>query len=489
MISSEQKKTYISYKKIATFRQGMSTTEKGMVSSTSYTVFAFEREDGIIFSCRQGVRCAGNGRSFGTKFAYKLRLRTLKNGEKRFIFYKFGDRSPRTVSPNVMRSSLFTLVQIVESRKKNSFLNYEKMKKGLYKAQMQRLSAFLKGFLRKHNISTKNLSKDPFSLMVQLCYPGTRQFDEETLTKISTGKFLLDDPVKLALRTKGKKSRRLVYNTIKISPVSAQTMLRMAKYLRVNRSLDDAQKFIECFYQRLIEPNQASNNYVFADSSSYRLPIYRLSAKQLRYLNNISIESIVRALESPQLIEDTFLMINRLTEDQEQNLKEMQCRSIQQLHYSLVQILQINTNRGRKKSQFSHFSFDLNSVPMEFCELVSSTLSDDKFKFSYAKGTTDLESDANKLGNCAFYAGYYKEIQAGRYAILNVDNVEEHERYMLGFEITGNKVNRRYVMDQAEGVRWSRIEKSTFDTIVDKLKQITQLDVSPTLSYRYNHLS
>ena len=307
---TQKKKNYISYKKIASFRKGMKATEKGKMSSSSYTLFAFEHENSITFSSRYRSKDYKNGSVFNDHFKYQLKIRTLKSGEKRFIFYNLIGRPTgvRTSSPNHMRCKLAMLCRAQEGNRKKPMHNDPD--RGLYLAQERRLLAFLRNFLKRHGVSTRYLSSDPFSLMTQLCYPGTREFTDETLRTISVGEFLLDDPVKTILRTNGKKSKRVLFSAIKNNPQVAQGLLRFTKYIRINRSLDHAQEFLEKMSQAHLD--RFGQERRFHDALYREYGAKNLKAKQMKVFDRLSIDAIISALYSNMILDDTFSMIHRL---------------------------------------------------------------------------------------------------------------------------------------------------------------------------------
>ena len=146
--------------------------------------------------------------------------------------------------------------------------------------------------------------------MTQLCYPGTREFTDETLRTISVGEFLLDDPVKTILRTNGKKSKRVLFSAIKKNPQVAQGLLRFAKYIRINRSLDHAQEFLEKMSQSHLD--RFGQERRFSDALYREYGAKNLKAKQMEVFDRLSIDAIISALYSNMIVDDTFSMIHIL---------------------------------------------------------------------------------------------------------------------------------------------------------------------------------
>lgn len=461
-VQSEKSKRYITYKKIASFRKGMKATEKGKRSASSYTFFAFELSDGIAFLSR--YRNDDMGRNFETHFFYKLKLRTNIKGEKRFIFYHIRD-SVRTSSPNHLRSKLATLFNgQEESRKKPR--NVE-TSVGLCKTQSKRLLIFIRAFLKKHKIDFKGLSSDPFSLMIQLCYPGTRSFDEPTLLHISTGQLLLDDPVKLALRTKGKKSRKLLCEAIKKHPKGALGILRVAKYIRINRSLDHAQEFLS----KILDSREH-----FIDNMYYDHQVAKLKAPEISIFDRLSIDEIVNGISNANILNDTFRMIAMANANAGFDYRQIQYTSIDDLHDQLAQAL---PNR-RSKSQFKHFEFDSNSLAIKFCELLSQSFSsNDSYSIIYAKDTKELHEHATVMKNCAFC--YYSRIHSGSYAIFCVidkNHRPNQPRYMFGAILT--KVYDKVIVRLEQAVSYcnQKIEASILENLNNQIEAALEKSAS-----------
>lgn len=465
--SSLKKKNYISCQKIASFRKGMKKTEKGRKSSASYTFFVFEHESSITFSSRYRSNEFDGGFTFNDHFKYCLKIRMLKSGEKRFIFYKMNAAAigVRTSSPNHLRSKLATLCQAQESNRAKPM--HKDVSRGLYMAQERRLLAFLRGFLKRHGINTSHLSKDPFSLMTQLCYPGTQGFDDKTLQTISLGEFLLKDPLQVILRTKGKKSKRVLFSAIKKNPAAAQGILRIAKYIRINRSLDHAQDFLE-------KVSSAQNNDRICDSGYYEYNIKNLSAKLIKIFDRLSIDEIILSLQSRTILNDTFSMIQHLNANEGFDLSQIQYRTIRELHDALA----ILTPR-KKRNSFQHFEFKQNSIAMEFCKMLQKSFVDNCYSIRYASNTEELRKQAEIMHNCAFY--YYGRIEQGQYAIFCIEE-KNKLKYMFGVYIYYRKdVGAMMIkLDQAVGMCNAAIEPEIKQMLNAKIKEAL-----PSIIYDY----
>lgn len=453
-LPAQKKKNYLNYKKIASFRKGLKVTESGGRRSSAGSSFhAFEHENGITFSCRyRGMDWSGN-EGFSDQFKYKLQLRTIKSGEQRFIFYNLSNRQAgvRTASPNHMRSKLQSLCNAQERARKKP--RTEEFPRGLYKAQEKRLLAFLRAFLRRRGISFRGLSDDPFSLMVQLCYPGTRSFEENTLQKISTGEFVLEDPLKFVLQTKGKKSRRLVYSAIKKHPAGAQTILKMARYFRINRSLDEAQEFLEKVVYVNAEPG--TNAGFISDSEYYDYKVRGLSAKQMKVFDPLDAKAAVDAIfgaNCERNINDTFRMISQLNADEGFDITRIKYRSIVDLHDALAALRPRNSKNIKK---FEHYEFKKDHPSMEFCRILKENFRAGEYEICYPTGTDELQTYAQIMHNCAFY--YHEEIQKKQYAIFCLKR--ERVEYMFGVRLQrGKNQTMTAILDQAVGHCNKRID-------------------------------
>jgi hypothetical protein len=484
----KQPKNCISYRKIATFRTGMKPTESGgRMSSSSFTFFAFEKRDGISFTCRaRNISCA-DGRVFDDYFRYKLQLRTLKSGRQSFVFYKIrcinaaGGKAVSTSTPNDMRSRLASLVLKQESnRKKPRFSILVSDLPALYAAQQERLLSFVRKFLRGKKISFKHLSKDPFSLMFQLCYQGAIGFDDSTIKKVTIGAALLDDPVRLALRTNGKKSRRLVYQAIKAHPEGAQSILRVAKYLRVNRSLDSAQSFLELVKN---EPVRIIDWRFMEDA------VYRLKASELKFLSPLSENELVRSLLLHYtLYGDTVRMLRQVNaaEGQGFDLSVMRYKTLRELHDQLIRMLP-GQRGGGSRYKFEHYEFDTDCLSMKFCDYIARNFSSDDYSVVYPRSSQELQSLASKMHNCAF--AYSSNIKDGSYAIFCLTSRETgRPEYMFGYSLQKFRFKYRdlsgdfsseagkcaVTFNQAVGACNRQIEEPFFGEVINKIRGLLE---------------
>jgi hypothetical protein len=461
----QRQKSYITCTKIATFRNGMKDTPNGgKMSSKSFTLLAFEKEDGIVFNCRARDVNLDKG-SFGDYFKYKFQIRKNKAGETRFIFYKLNElgamRPVSTSSPLQMRSKI-----------RSVFLN-DKRKKGkaapgpedyLYIAQQKRLLSVVRGFLRKKGVSFKWLSDDPCFLMLQLCYPGTRDLDKKTMAHLSVGRFFTDDPLKLALRTKGKRSRRLLYEAIKKHPEGAQVILFMAKYLRIHRSLDAAQTYLNFVVEDL-------RSHTLHDGYGYSL--HKLKVKDVKFIDRLNEREIaLQVVGNNRLFFDTKTMIDQLNANLVGGFgyQEIRYTTLRELHDQLVQLLQ----GGRRNSIyiFEHYEFTDKCVHIQFCERLKKNFKSEEYEVVYPSSTNELQWQASQMRNCAF--SYADRIKSGKYVIFCLKD-KNGLAYMLGYRLkilAGGKVICFF--DQAVAHCNGRIDKD--------LKQQILIAVSDAVS-------
>lgn len=419
-----QKKPYISMATIAKYRSKFVSTQKGKAACNVKTVFAFEREDGIVFICSHGYRrSASEVPDYSDVFHYKLAIRKNKKGEKRFIFYRVNRQgnatSVRTSNPNQMRVRM-------ESAALPSYRNNKKVE-GIPKAQLKRLLRVVCAFLVKHGVSYRGLSNDPFSMMYQLCYPGSTTFDSETLQQLQCSKFLLGNPVKNTLRTNGKLSKKLIYETIKSKPRAINTALTLARYLRINRSLDHAQQFLKLFSEE--------KRYFWDDSSprdNFAVP--KLKAKQMRVFDKLGVEELIEVARDHITLCDTFMMIGQLGGVEGFNFNEVEYKSLKELHDHLVELAP-NRRYFLGEKEFTHYDFDKEGASMVFCSCLKDKLKD-KYDVSYAENTRQLEEQGEKLHNCSFTSPFYHpRIALGNYAIFCIDG-----KYMFGVNLNNKSV-------------------------------------------------
>ena len=432
-----EKKKYLNYLKVASFRKGFSNTEKGKKSKNGFSLHVFEKEDGVVFSCRSRFSSGSPSVSFFQDFfKFKLRVFKTKNGETKFRFYnimqRIGAPVARTCSPVLMQSKLRQIVTEIERGKTKSKYNENAIKGGLYIAQQKRLISFLRKFLIRHGVSTKSYSKNPLVLLTQLCYPGTKAFSDETIgRRLSCGQFLLDDPAKLALRSNGKRSRKLIYQVIAASPCTTQSILRMAKYIRITRSLDHAQRFLSRF--------SADTNLCLHDDTNHIINVSRLPAKHLRMLDAFSEDALYEAfVDEAGFFIDSMLMMRDINAENGFGLGDIRPRTIHELHDALIDV---SPNRKRKK-KFNDYSFSEDLASIKFCKTLAANFGDDIHDIEYAKDTSQLRKQAEKMHNCAF--GYHLAINNGGYAVFCIKKYDSLF-YMFGVRL----YSKHATLDQA----------------------------------------
>jgi hypothetical protein len=460
-----KKKPYLKIVKIGVYRKGLTKTEKGYKANQVRSFLIFEKENALVFSFRH----AENGRQFFTAATFMLKAFETKAGEKRFRFYKLGSpqHPVQTTSPNRFRSIV------------NHFSGYE-----FPKSHARRLLSAVRAFAKKNGVKTKYMSDDAIDLIIQLCYPGTIGFDHLTMLNVTTGKFLLGDPTKLALATNGKRSKKLVYQAMKLHPAGVQTILRVAKYLRVNRSLDDAQKFL----QAVIDCDRVTGSRLFDHSltDSRRRKekhVQDFSAKTMKILDPLSTEEICNYFSSARIfyLNDSLMMINQLSLNREGfDYTAIQYRTIQQLHDALVEMSGRRRGAGgRSVVPFEHYEFEPTSEPMKACRSLAEKFNDDStpYRIIYPHGTLELQQYADKMKNCAFF--YKDRIRMGEYIIFCIEEKqgdgEYKMKYMFGYRIyyvpNGGDCRFYISLDQAVGKCNADIDLKVSKLLISKINE------------------
>lgn len=456
-----KKKNYISCKKIAVYRKGLKKTEKGYQAASVRSFFVFEKEDGLIFNFREK---RGQG-LFVNIVSFKLKAAKNKAGEIKFRLYRFTGETVQTVSPNKMRA----VIEMISSRD------------GFAKVHKRRLLSSVRAFAKKQGVSTKYLSDDPVDLVIQLCYPGTRNFEHLTLRSVSVGKFLLDDPVKLTLKTNGKLSRKLVYKVIKLNPLGAQFLLRVAKYIRVHRSLDEAQKFLKGISDMVENGGARLFDVAFRD---YRIAKERspqdFTDKTLKILAPVSTEAIVRFFAANRLFffTDSISMIRELNANEGFDFTAIRYSTLEELHDQLVAMTGRRRRGGKAVYQFTHYDFNPSSLPMKTCQALAEKFNGDadEYKIVYASNTLDLQTQAESMKNCAFF--YKDRINLGEYIVFCVQKKDEagvfREKYMFGYRVyrAHREDGRHYItLDQAVGKCNATIDEKVFKMLAKKIDE------------------
>jgi hypothetical protein len=362
------------------------------------------------------------------------------------------------VSPNQLRDKIEQV--FVDTRPKNK-------RSGLPKVQLQRLLSVVRSFLRRNGISYKGLSKDPFCLMYQLCYPGSANFEEQTLLFLGCSRHLRNDPIKEVLRTKGKLSRKLLYEAIKNHPRASNKILILARYIRIHKSLDHAQKFLKAVSE--------CKRYLSDDPFMlYKVP--NLKVSQMKVFDKLEPTEFVEIAKDPLTVSDTFIMIEQLGGNNGFNHEQIQYKTLRELHDQLSQMVPGRGRRGHTLA-FKHYDFDATMPPMEFCSLLSERMS--KYKVEYAKNTSELEEQAKKMHNCSFF--YHSSIASGGYAIFCID-----DKYMFGVTLTrakgGSIVGGVAKLDQAVTFCNRKIEEHELDEMNQEIEKV----LDGIVEYRYS---
>lgn len=460
-----KKKNYISCKKIAVYRKGLKKTEKGYQAASVRSFFVFEKEDGLIFNFREKRDQGLFVGLFVNIVSFKLKAAKNKAGEIKFRLYRFTGETVQTVSPNKMRA----VIEMISSHD------------GFAKVHKRRLLSSVRAFAKKQGVSTKYLSDDPVDLVIQLCYPGTRNFEHLTLRSVSVGKFLLDDPVKLTLKTNGKLSRKLIYRAIKLNPLGAQMLLRIAKYIRVHRSLDEAQSFIRT---TVIVAENGGSRMVDSAFVDYTVRNERkpqdLTDKTLRILAPVSTDNIARffCAYTFHYFIDSISMIRQLNANQGFDFTAIRYSTLEELHDQLIAMTGRRRRGGKAVYQFTHYDFSPSSLPMKTCQALAEKFNRDadEYKIVYASNTLDLQTQAESMKNCAFF--YKDRINLGEYIVFCVQKKDEagvfRDKYMFGYRVyrAHREDGRHYItLDQAVGKCNAVIDEKVFKPLAKKINE------------------
>lgn len=480
MVLSAAKPT-VKTTKIGVYRKARYQTEKGWRARNIRSFNIFEKDNLLTFSIRQLA-----GSSFQNLGLFKLRAYQTKTGETRFIFYKFiGEnfKTIRTASPLSLLSVLHTLSKVPS----------------IPRSHQQRMLKAIRQFVHKYKVNTKYLSKNPICLLVQLCYPGTRNFTDDVLLKVSLGRYLKQDPTKLCLNTNGKYSRKLIYKTIEKYPQAVQFLLTVARYYRIHRSLDAAQKFlseavaiqpqrrrqalVDIFTRMYFEwdfytPRQGQSYYSIQDAP----------ASLFKFLDKIPVAgpgSLIELMLTYETfyIRDTFTMIQELNADRGFDISALEYSSVRELHDALVDIAPARNRKLNKK--FCHYDFNPEKLPMQICHKLKESfnaLSDSRYRLLVPTGTKELANQAEIMHNCSFY--YKDDIRHETYIIFCIQEYIEQTsewrtRYMFGYRIVqhwdmkDNKIKRLSLeYDQAVGKCNKPIEPGLHQYFVSRLDEI-----------------
>jgi hypothetical protein len=456
MSESSVVKPEVKVTKIGVYRTGKYKTKTGWSARNVKSLMVFEKDNILTFSIRQLISTINR---FEHVAIFKLRAYKTKSGEQRFVFYHFsgtGMSTIRTTTPLKFYSILSTLVKSGK----------------LPKVHQTKLLRVITAFVKKYNIKTKYLSKNFIHLLIQVCYPGTVNFNDQTLAKISTGRFFKSDPTRLVLGTQGKYSKKLIYQAIEICPSCTQSILRLAHYYRVHRSLDEAQRFLKEYIDLMSLPG---NHYVYPRTRVfYEWDFYgsnnksfaNIPSKQLEFLKALPStgpNSILHALQNHNItyFRDALGMLEEQSKDESFNLADIQYNSIIELHDALVekQLATVGTKK-KKKPQFEDYEFDVESPQIKINQQLADTFNNVdgmyrevlcptknkplKWRFVFPSGTKELEQYAVQMHNCSF--GYRDSIKSHTYILFCIQEMTSQElfktRYMFGYTVYGKQWKR-----------------------------------------------
>jgi hypothetical protein len=412
--------------KVGTYRKGKHQTATGWSSRSVYILNAFIDSTGISFKSSFKY---GNDNTFVPHYQYRLSLKTARSGERKFTFYFIRNNKVRIVNPLHFQRAIEICLRTP----------------GIPKSHIRRLNQIIRFFCAEQKYLTTGLSSDPFELMLQLCYPAARQIDKSLLKQISVGRYLLGDPVKLVLNTRGRTSKKLIMQTIKKSPDGIQTLFRIAHYLRTTRSLDAAQTYLRAFINEsssYIYRYGTPNDYVSTlqvpqplEDNEYpvfkQMSFSQLSTKHLRILDSIPPDVLGKSMnDSSHTLRDTFNMYLKILHIGITDI-ENPGNTLNAVHNYMTQEL-LNADRQLVKLPRPPIVFNQEQANMVIAQAMCDQYNtlNTGLVAAIPYGKESLTQMGNEMHNCA--TSYAHSIKANAYIIV-VFKEDDKCKYMLGF--------------------------------------------------------
>jgi len=346
---------------------------------------------------------------------------SFKNNK--FNFYRTSIKSNRAVkivNPSKMFECLFHRDKKVK-------------RNGLAKAQKQRLYGLIQKFCKDHSINIKYLSKDPLTLIKQLCYPGLAGFDN--ISKIETGqcgRFGKVNLVKAVLGTNGSLSKKLLTEAITKHPNKYEGIILVSRVLKQLFGLDKAQEFLR----------DVNIGYIGNLKYGYREPL-NLTQTIKRYKQFFSkftfnkIKKMYKVNIDHSSWSDTVDFIrdnpNIIIPDEFEDIKDLHDKLAEQL------------NRVKRAKLLIEKSADIE-VPQVFRDCKSNWKSS-RYELAFPKNGLDLVEWSEIMKNCV--SSYEDQIRKGTYYIVGLKE-NNQLKYNIGFSIENiakNVVNTSFMSE------------------------------------------
>lgn len=329
--------------------------------------------------------------------------------------------------------------RIIEASGLNNYMSHRralkdqynpKIKSGIYsglcKTAKKRLYKVLKDFCKSKGVQLKHLSKDPITLIKQLCYPGLQILNEDA-SKIKTGKcgiYAKIDLTRSILGNTGSKSRRLLLDAIRAHSQSFEPICVITKTIRKLHGVDKAQSLLENLskFKIIGKINQTDfrNVYRIRDvEKDYSKFLSRFTVHQTEKL--FSVEP-----QNHSILEDTARMVAQVEQIPGfDNLND--------LHDKLSEAVATEYERAQRKKNAERDALRLKDIEIspKFKTLLDNW-NNERFSLKFPKNGVELCEWSKIMSNCV--ASYEQEIRNGNYCIIGIFNGDEL-KYNIGFEL------------------------------------------------------
>lgn len=410
---------------------------------SSVLFHAFEKEDGIAFSI---VEWCGK---YYPQITFKL---SFKNNK--FNFYRTsikGNKNVKIVNPSRM-------VERLTHRAKKVKLT------GLAKSQKQRLYGLLKKFCKDHSVSIKYLSKEPVTLIKQLCYPGLASIPE--ISKIETGqcgKFGKTNLVKSVLGTNGILSKKLLNEAITKSPTNYENIVLVSRIIKQLFGLDKAQEFL-----RDVNPT-----YIKSLKFGYREPL-NLTQTIKRYKTFFSKFSFnkIKRMYKVNIDYSSWSDTVDFIRDNPNIIIPEDFEDIKDLHDKLA----LQLNRIKKAKLLIEKSANIE-VPQAFKDCKDNWKST-RYELDLPQDGLDLVKYSEVMRNCV--STYEDTIRNGSYYIIGIKE-NGNLKWNIGFEIQKKDTYGNTQEPLISFSQWSGIGNSRILTVEQKQIEEDFREASPSL--------
>lgn len=405
----KQETKKVEYVKIAKFRKMKPSGKLGAFKSHgTTTLVAFPRENGITFSFRFFNSYTS---MFNHAARFCLSVRKRKDGSHSFNFYNLAVGAVPRGRSAIQSANPYRLKNEIE--KWLAFSGTRNATK-IPGAWVLRLRKLLKQLLKRNEISMKYLPKDPFQMMLLLCYPGYELLSSAVYPGLPCRKEAKGNLTKALLRTNGAYSKKLLkFACDGRQPTSA--ILSAVKLVRRFYSLDSAQQFLF----KIASQERYVMDMGFSGLGSFiKDPKFVSQFKHWRPERFFDLFCYSLLEQNPLM--DCLRMLDRATQRHYTLPDFSATRNVDDLHAALIAAMSATKNKQRLEPKY-YFSCRIELTG--FVKAAKEVKPEWEIKFPCS--TIELSTWGSHAGNCI--SAYEREIAAGK---INIIQIEKDGKYL-----------------------------------------------------------